>query len=115
TFAPGEVDQAFSFDGTTGYIEIGDALDANLGDMTVEAWINGDPTMEQWGRIADKGFATGWCLGRKEATNKVGFEFLDSGSQGNRFSTTSNVIDNTWHHVAVVVENRTATIYADGV
>lgn len=114
TFAAGRVDQAFSFDGATGYVDIGDALDVNSGAMTVEAWIKGDPTMEEWGRIIDKGYSTGWCFGRMASTNKVGFEFLASGSQGNGFSTTSDVIDNTWHHVAVVVENGVATIYADG-
>ena len=115
TFATGEVGQAFVLDGTTGYVDVGDTFDTNLNDFTLEAWINGDPTMEQWGRILDKGFATGYAFGRRASTNKVGFEFLDSGSQGNSFSTVSDVIDNTWHHVAVVVENRTAAIYADGV
>lgn len=115
SFATGKVAQAFAFDGTTGYVDLGDTLDTGLSAFTLEAWINGDPTMESWGRILDKGFATGYALGRREASNKVSFEFLASGSQGNGFSTTSDVIDNNWHHVAVTVENGTATIYADGV
>src|SRR5262249_41249676 len=116
TFAQGKVDQAFLLDGTSGYIDLGDTFDTNLHDFTIEAWINGDPTtMEISGRILDKGLLTAYCFGRRQNTNKVGFEFMGSGSQGESFSTLSPVIDNTWHHVAVVVQNRTATIYADGV
>jgi hypothetical protein len=46
TFAPGEVGQAFAFDGTTGYVDTGDALDMGQGDFTIEVWIDGDPRMD---------------------------------------------------------------------
>ena len=115
TFVAGKVGQAFSFDGVNDYVDIGDRLDMQTGDFTLEAWVKGDPTMQLWGRILDKGFLTGYAFGRAGSSNRVGFEFLGSGSQGNSFSTTSNVIDNSWHHVAVVKSQNTATIYADGV
>jgi hypothetical protein len=83
-------------------------------DFTLSAWLQGDPTMDQRGRIFDKGFETGYALGRSANTNAIGFEFLDSGSQGNAFDTTSSLIDGTWHHVALVKSGTTVTLYADG-
>ena len=128
SFAAGEVGNAFVFNGTDSAIEIGPALNMGLSDFTLEAWINGDTAMNSWGRIFDKGFATAFCFGRVSTSNKVGFEYLNTGSQGNGFSTISDVIDGTWHHVAVVKEyapatdcgggmfaDYKATLYADGV
>ncbi len=114
TVAGGPFGNAFTFDGVGDYINIGDELDMVSSDFTLAAWIKGDPTMDQWGRIIDKGFASAYAFGRRSFTNAVGFEFLNSGSQGNGFGTTTNLIDNTWHHVAVTKAGTTVTIYADG-
>jgi formylglycine-generating enzyme len=114
TIASGPFGNAFTFDGSGDYINIGDELDMVSSDFTLSAWIKGDPTMNQWGRIFDKGFASGYALGKRADENTVAFEHLASGSQGNLFDTTSNLIDNTWHHVALVKSGNTATIYADG-
>ena len=43
------------------------------------AWVKGDPTMQAWGRIIDKGYATGYAFGRKNSTGLAGYEVL----QGN--------------------------------
>ncbi len=38
TFAPGEIGQAFSFNGTNGYIQVGGSF-ALAGDRTIEGWV----------------------------------------------------------------------------
>lgn len=114
-FGADQVEQAFEFDGINDAITLGDQLDRGAGDFSIEVWIKGDPGTGAWGRILDKGFSSGFALGRLATSRKVGFEFLASGSQGNSFGTTSDVIDNTWHHVAVVKSGTTVRIYADGV
>lgn len=114
TVASGPFGNAFTFDGIGDYINIGDELDMVSSDFTLTAWIKGDPTMDQWGRIIDKGFASAYALGKRWVTNEVGFEFLNSGSQGNGFGTGTDLIDNTWHHVAVTKSGTNVTIYADG-
>jgi RHS repeat-associated protein len=110
--APGN---ALQFDGSGGYVSIGNRLNMGTSDFTLEVWIKGDPTMSDWGRIIDKGFADGYALGRMSNTDRVSFEFLGSGSQGNNFTTTTNVIDNTWHQISVVKAGNTANLYVDGV
>ena len=67
--------------------------------------------MEGFGRILDSGYLTGFALGRYGGGRQVLFEFR--GSQ--QLISTSEVIDNTWHHVAVVKSGGTATLYTDGV
>lgn len=111
----GNTNAAYSFDGINDLINIGDKLDMGNSNFTLSAWIKGDPSMQNWGRILDKGYFTAYTFGRQGLSNRVGFEYLHSGSQGNTFSTTSNVIDNTWHHVALVRNGNTATIFSDGV
>jgi RHS repeat-associated protein len=110
--APGS---ALQFNGSGGYVSVGNRLNMGTSDFTLEAWIKGDPTMSDWGRIIDKGYASGYALGRFANTNRVSFEFLASGSQGSNFTTTRNVIDNTWHQITVVKSGNTASLYADGV
>ncbi|MEX2170423.1 MAG: LamG-like jellyroll fold domain-containing protein [Pirellulales bacterium] len=114
TMAGGPFGNAFTFDGTGDYIDIGDELDLGTSDFTLSAWVMGDPTMNAWGRIFDKGFASGYALGRQANSNTIAFEFLASGSQGNTFDTVASLIDNTWHHVALVKSGTSVTIYADG-
>lgn len=43
TFAPGKFGQAFSLDGTSGYINAGSSSAFDLGDFTIAAWISVDP------------------------------------------------------------------------
>jgi formylglycine-generating enzyme required for sulfatase activity len=114
TVASGPFGNAFSFDGSGDYIAIGDELDMATSDFTLAAWINGDPTMNDWGRIFDKGYASGYAFGKRSNTTNIAFEYLASGSQGNAFGTTSSLIDNTWHHVALIKSGTTVAIYADG-
>jgi T5SS/PEP-CTERM-associated repeat protein len=111
TVTDGPFGKAFTFDGNGDYINIGDELDMGTSDFTLSAWIKGDPSMHQWARIFDKGYASAYSLHRRAFTNEIGFEMLNS---GNFFATDSLLIDNTWHHVALVKDGTTVTIYADG-
>ena len=107
----GPYGKAFTFDGDGDYINIGDELDMGTSNFTLAAWLNGDQAMTQWARIFDKGFASAYSLHRREGTNTIGFEMFAS---GNAFATTTQLITNTWHHVAIVKNGTNLTIYADG-
>ena len=61
TVTAGPNGKAFTFDGSGDFINIGDELDMAASDFTLTAWINGDPSMDQWARILDKGYATGYA------------------------------------------------------
>jgi T5SS/PEP-CTERM-associated repeat protein len=111
TIAAGPFGKAFTLDGAGDFITIGDELDMGTSDFTLSAWVNGDPTMDQWGRIFDKGYASAYSLHKRASSSAIGFEMFVS---GNGFGTTSPLIDNAWHHVALVKSGTTVTIYADG-
>jgi formylglycine-generating enzyme required for sulfatase activity len=112
TITAGPFGKAFSLDGAGDYISIGDELDMGASDFTLSAWINGDPFMNQWGRIFDKGYASGYSLHRRGFDNHIGFEMQNS---GNFFGTETPLIDGAWHHVALVKSGVSVKIYADGV
>jgi hypothetical protein len=115
TVVPGAVfGNAFAFDGNGDYIDIGDELDMGASDFTLSAWIKGDPSMNDWARILDKGYSSGYTLGRTGNTANVNFEYLNSGTQGSFFSNSGTVIDNAWHHIALVKSGTTVSIYANG-
>jgi hypothetical protein len=66
--------------------------------------------MNQWGRIFDKGYSTGYELGRTDASARVGFVYKSSLYA----DSASDLIDGTWHHVALVKQGTLARLYADG-
>jgi hypothetical protein len=81
-------------------------------NFTLAAWVKGDPAMNQLARILDKGYFSGYELGRTSFAPTIGFTYLNSDPA---FTSSSSLIDNTWHHVAIVKSGTTATVYADGV
>ena len=88
------------------------SLDMGDSDFTLSAWVKGDPLMNEWARILDKGYFSGYELGRTGFASTIGFTYLNSDPT---FSSTSSLIDNTWHHVAVVKSGGTASLYIDGI
>jgi hypothetical protein len=125
TFAIGRVGVGFSLDGINDDVAVANdpALDPT-GPFSVDAWIQADPTqMDENGefQILDKsqGFTdgTGWALlGNADGT--VSFLFgLGGGDPSNlvAVTTTSGVLDGSWHHVAGVFDGTALEVYLDGV
>jgi len=124
-FAPGEVGEAFSFDGVSGWVDIPNPASLNpTGPFSVEAWIKANPQQLTAGGIfliVDKshGFTdgTGWLL-QGNANGTVGFGYGTGGSSsGANFpevNTLSSVLDNQWHHLAGVFTGTQLQIYLDG-
>src|SRR5207244_1774020 len=126
TFAPGEVGQAFSFDGVDDFVSVPDNSNLNpTGPFSVDAWIRADPQQSSPDRqflIVDKshGFTdgTGWAL-QGNANGTVAFFFGKGGSTGDPanfvgVSTNASVLDNQWHHIAGVFTGTQIQIYLDG-
>jgi hypothetical protein len=101
---------AVSLDGVDDYVSIANSFRLTSANFTLDAWIKGDPGMEQFGRILDSGYATGFALGRNGGGRQVLFEFRGSPY----LISNADAIDNNWHHVAVVKSGGTATLYVDG-
>ena len=124
-FAPGEVEEAFSFDGVSGWVDIPNpALLNPAGPFSIEAWIKANPQQLTAGGIfliVDKshGFTdgTGWVL-QGNADGTVGFAYGIGGSSSPasfpEVSTLSSVLDNQWHHLAGVFTGTQLQVYQDG-
>ena len=123
-FTNGQVRQAFSFDGTTGWVQIppADAFNPS-GPFSVECWIKGSPSQSSpQSLIVDKshGFVDGTGWGLQTAPNGVGKAqfFYGVGSVATPFplvTTLSSVLDDQWHHLAGVWTGAQLQIYQDGV
>ncbi|HWD20921.1 MAG TPA: LamG-like jellyroll fold domain-containing protein, partial [Verrucomicrobiae bacterium] len=123
TFAAGEVGQAFSFDGATGWVDIPNAAPFNpAGPFAVECWIKANPSQASGlFLIVDKshGFtdSTGWLMqGGTDGTVSFGFGLGGGGALNFPAAlTTNSVLDNQWHHLAGVFTGAAIQIYRDGV
>lgn len=109
TFAAGMVDQAFSLDGLTGYVEVPDSPTLDItGQITIDAWINPGAT---GGRVVDKITARG----------ADGYLLDTSGGRvrliidGQRLSGATAIPTGTWSHIAGVYDGQQMRVYLNGV
>lgn len=114
SFIPGEVGQAFLFDGSSGYVSIPDStsLDSFVTNITIELWLQVNQTTpnSDWRGIVSKG-NTSWRLQGVQGSGTIDFAAngLSTDLQGTR-----NVNDGQWHHVAAVYDSTNIYLYIDG-
>ena len=119
SFVAGEVGQAFNFDGSTGYVQIGNPANLRLSAaMSISAWVNPRSI-----RIASAGspmgaIVTKWAQNISDTSDSdsYGLWLVQSGSSINLFSAIhqsggrepavqgGNIPLNTWTHVAMTYD-----------
>ena len=109
--------KAIQFDGVDDYVEIAHSASLALNDvMTISLWINGDPTTMAYGRpLAKNSGATGGFEIQRNNLTAAAQIRLDTSAEDNQLRTIGNLFDDTWHHMALVVDKGTLDIYFDGV
>ncbi len=114
-FVAGEVGQAFSFDGSSGYVSVPDAptLDSFTNAMTIECWIKSGQLAANpgWEGLVCKGNAS-WRLQGTSGAKTVTFSV--TGTTVSDLFGTRNVNDRQWHHVAGVYDGAKIYLYVDG-
>jgi hypothetical protein len=118
TFGPGKVSQALSLDGVDDYFTVANngSLNPGTSDFTFEFWVNTTQTTD--GYILDKrsgcGLSSFYNVQLK--LGGIGVELCQDTTPTNYNVVISPVPinDGAWHHVAVVREGVTASIYIDG-
>ena len=117
SYAAGEVGQAFSFDGTSGYVSIPDSpsLDSFTNRMTVELWMKTGQTNanSDWKGIVTKGNSS-WRLQALSGAKTVNFCANGVTTSNGSLSGSRNVNDGQWHHVAAVYDGTNMFLYVDG-
>ena len=111
-FAPGEVGQAFSFDGVSSYVSIPDSplLDSLTTSITIELWLKTDQLTSDWTGIVTKGNSA-WQLQATPGANTVDFNVSLSAGD---LSGSRSINDGQWHHVAGVYDGTNMFLYLDG-
>ena len=102
------------FNGTTDYVDMEDALDLNSTEFTISGWINRESGSTNKSILSKRNepFTEGYDFkinssGYLEATWK-------NGSTQTLVSSVS-IPENEWHHVAIIYNSGSATLYIDGV
>jgi Concanavalin A-like lectin/glucanases superfamily/Immunoglobulin I-set domain len=114
TFAPGEVGQAFSLNGTSQYVDVPDSPSLNpTNAITCEAWINPAQFVNSPPIIKkDSPLAGGYTL----ELNSAGGVLFSVYVNGGWVSTPVIVVPlNQWTHVAGVYNGLNVSIYVNGV
>jgi hypothetical protein len=122
TFAPGEVGQAFEFNGTTSDVTFGNSVgNFGTGDFTVDFWMQSSSTRDEEliGKrpVCDNASFWSMRLGHSETASGIIFAELDQDSSGTNYNPlfgTRMVNDGEFHHVALVRSGTTASLYIDG-
>ncbi len=118
TYGPGNVGQAFVFDGSQSGIEVGDAANLELQQFTVECWIK-RLTNTLGGSIFEIGsgpFPHGWSgAGWSFVLNNDGTLVLFDVSNAEESQSSNAVADTLWHHIAVSKGATNLVFYIDGV
>jgi hypothetical protein len=119
TFASGMVGPAFSFDGFDDYVQVRDnaSLNPGTGDFSVDFWMSTDVLGVELALLNKRAFCNEvslWSI-NMGPDGLLSVEMYQGGNvNANTFTSDISVNDGTWHHVALVRQTTTATLYIDG-
>jgi hypothetical protein len=118
----GNIDSAYSFDGTDDYIQIADTSNLDLSqEFTIQAWINPNSgygvqqashidIVSKWGSGGIDNAA--YLLGINNQGNILPWTY--SGTAGSYFKGSQTVPINTWTHVLMARTRNTSKVYING-
>jgi hypothetical protein len=128
SYAPGEVGQAFRFDGTNGFLQVPDSPALKPANLTIEAWVWLDPNLPSGNggeQIVFKkntwsAWFEGYSLSKQTIDNGDGtssdyFQFVVS-RDGDQVAINSQTIAQrgVWYHVAATYDGNQSILYVNG-
>jgi hypothetical protein len=118
-----QVGWALSLDGDDDWVEIPNSGSLNWDTMSVEFWMKGAASQPDPNRylVIDKkhGFVTpysGWVMQgiSRDGRLQWGICYYDGSNRCRAATTTTDMLDETWHHVAGTYDGSHLRIYVDG-
>jgi fibronectin type 3 domain-containing protein len=117
TWVAGKINNAVSLSGTTQYVTLPSGVINNLTACTISTWVNLN-TVSNWARLFDFGSSQSnymFLSPRNGANGKVRFAIRTSAVAEQVIDGAAALPASGWHHVAVVLDGTTGTLYVDGV
>src|SRR6185369_5346635 len=115
SYLSGKVGNAFSLNGTNGYVSVPDSpsLDSFTNRMTVELWLKGQTLTANplWAWIVTKGNSS-WRMIGTQGAKTVAF-YASGTTNGVSMPSTRDVNDGQWHHVAGTYDGQYISLYVD--
>ncbi len=116
-YAPEEkFDRSIYFDGVDDYLDAENVLDLDPASFTVSAWIKRDVGVVNADIVSkrDFPFTEGYSL-MIGATGNSTMEWKNNVGVSQTISSSVNIPENQWHHIAVTFDGTNAKMYLDGV
>ncbi len=113
----GTVGSAFTFNGTSDYIDVGNASELDVtGDLSIEAWFrSGNGSRDNYDRLLSKkdawDAAGGFNLEVQPALGYLGA----LGGGGDYLRATGVSYGTSWHHVGSTINGTSGSLFVDGV
>ena len=115
---PGKIGQAFYFDGSNDYVNVGTSSILNPQYMSAAAWVKQSSSPPNaWGVFLARwtgGNAYHFSAGDGTTENKLKI-FINTTSGQQSVAITGTMSYNTWHHVAFTFDGANLKLYLDGV
>ncbi|HEX3108095.1 MAG TPA: LamG-like jellyroll fold domain-containing protein, partial [Thermoanaerobaculia bacterium] len=112
TYGTGEVGQAFTFDGTSGSMNVPMSSSLQLTNGTIEFWMKGDPTNTL---ACCQGLVSTQMYAVEITGGTVSFALSTDGGVTTPYpAATASITTGTWHHVAATYDGSTISLYIDG-
>jgi len=107
---------AYVFDGINDFIEIedDDSLDFGTGSFSVETWVKTTAKVTQCILCKSTGATEGYQLFIEPITGTAQ-PFVGDGTSSVFFNGTTNISDNTYHHVAMTWNTSLLRLFVDGI
>jgi len=114
TFAPGKVGQAFSFDGSTGYVQVPDSPSLDItGSLTLDVWVQLNRVGYQYIMAKGDNFTGALDEYQLIASGTVEFALGDGTNIYELFGKTP-LNAGEWYNIAAVYDGSTQIIYVNG-
>ena len=114
TYSSGQANQALDLDGISDFITLPSGGLANIGDMTVAAWIYWDGGADSGQRIFDFGSSASQYLFLTPRSNTNELQFTIRNGNKSMAIEAPELPAGQWSHVAVTLDGDIGTLYVNG-
>jgi len=105
TYTAGKSGNAFDFNGTTAYVNIGDVMDVGTSSWSYSCWFNSN-NLTGYRQIISKSYAAAsngrWWM--QTYNNKIQFNFARELSSVIEVESTTTISTNTWYHLVCIID-----------